>query len=101
MENGQKNKDSIYQVGIKQVLFAYKSLFYNPRIGGKEFVFRTWRLNLNNKQAFQIYQIKQYFNTIEKNTKVLKVDGGYHELHNEIEKYRLPYFDFLRSSLTN
>ena len=43
----------------------------------------------------------KYFNTIEKNTKVLKVDGGYHELHNEIEKYRLPYIDFLRTSLTN
>jgi acylglycerol lipase len=41
----------------------------------------------------------KYFANIEKNTKVLKVEGGYHELHNEIEKYRLPYFDFLRQSL--
>jgi acylglycerol lipase len=41
----------------------------------------------------------EYFANIEKNTKVLKVEGGYHELHNEIEKYRQPYFDFLRQSL--
>ncbi len=42
----------------------------------------------------------KYFKTIEKNTNVLKVEGGYHELHNEIEKYRQPYFEFLRQSLT-
>lgn len=41
----------------------------------------------------------KYFANIEKNTKVLKVEGGYHELHNEVEKYRQPYFDFLRQSL--
>jgi alpha-beta hydrolase superfamily lysophospholipase len=41
----------------------------------------------------------KYFTTVEKNTKLLKVDGGYHELHNEIEKYRQPYFEFLRQSL--
>ena len=41
----------------------------------------------------------KYFSTVEKNTKVLRVEGGYHELHNEIEKYRQPYLDFLRQSL--
>lgn len=42
----------------------------------------------------------KYFSQMEKNTNLLKVEGGYHELHNEIEKYRTPYFDFLRQSLT-
>ena len=41
----------------------------------------------------------KYFSQIEKNASLLKVEGGYHELHNEIEKYRAPYFDFLRQSL--
>jgi alpha-beta hydrolase superfamily lysophospholipase len=41
----------------------------------------------------------KYFSNIEKNTRLLEIPGGYHELHNEIEKYRTPYFDFLRQSL--
>lgn len=41
----------------------------------------------------------RYFTDVEKNTKLLQVPGGYHELHNEVEKYRTPYFSFLRESL--
>lgn len=41
-----------------------------------------------------------YFTQVEKNAKLLKVVGGYHELHNEIEKYRVPFFEFLTESLT-
>lgn len=41
----------------------------------------------------------RYFTDVEKNTKLLQVPGGYHELHNEVEKYRMPYFTFLRESL--
>ena len=41
----------------------------------------------------------EYFKTIEKNAKVLEVKGGYHELHNEIEKFRTPYFEFLKESV--
>lgn len=42
----------------------------------------------------------KYFSEIEKNTQLKVFEGGYHELHNEIEKFRGPYFDFLRKSLT-
>ena len=42
-----------------------------------------------------------YFKTIEKNVKLKVIDGGYHELHNEIEKYRNDYLDFVKSSLMN
>lgn len=42
-----------------------------------------------------------YFKTIEKNVKLKIIEGGYHELHNEIEKYRNDYLDFLKSSLMN
>jgi alpha-beta hydrolase superfamily lysophospholipase len=40
-----------------------------------------------------------YFTRVEKNAKLFKVEDGYHELHNEIEKYRAPYVDFLKASL--
>jgi acylglycerol lipase len=41
-----------------------------------------------------------YFTNIEKNAQLKVIEGGYHELHNEIEKYRKPYLNFLRQSLT-
>lgn len=42
----------------------------------------------------------KYFTTVEKNAQLKTFEGGYHELHNEIEKYRKPYLNFLRQSLT-
>ena len=41
-----------------------------------------------------------YFQNIEKRAQLKVIEGGYHELHNEIEKYRKPYLNFLRHSLT-
>lgn len=40
-----------------------------------------------------------YFEKIETSATTLVVEGGYHELSNEIEKYRKPYMDFLKQSL--
>jgi alpha-beta hydrolase superfamily lysophospholipase len=42
----------------------------------------------------------KYFTEVEKNAQLKVFEGGYHELHNEIEKYRKPYLNFLRQSLT-
>jgi acylglycerol lipase len=42
----------------------------------------------------------KYFTEVEKNAQLKIIDGGYHELHNEIEKFRRPYLNFLRQSLT-
>lgn len=44
--------------------------------------------------------LMDYFQNVEKSAQIKIVDGGYHELHNEIEKYRKPYLNFLRESLT-
>lgn len=44
--------------------------------------------------------LMSYFQNIEKNSQLKVIEGGYHELHNEIEKYRKPYLNFLRQSLT-
>ena len=41
----------------------------------------------------------RYFTQVEKNAKLLKVQDGYHELHNEVEKYRAPFLKFLQDSL--
>lgn len=43
--------------------------------------------------------IQTYFTTIERSVLLKKYHGAYHEIHNESEKYRRDYFDFLRSSL--
>lgn len=40
-----------------------------------------------------------YFKFMEKSAQLLVVEGGYHELHNEIKSLRQKYFDFLESSL--
>ncbi len=44
-------------------------------------------------------QLVSYFQVIEKNFTLQVIDGAYHEIHNEIDKYRLPYFDYLKASL--
>lgn len=41
-----------------------------------------------------------YFTEVEKNAQLKIFEGGWHELHNEIEKYRKPYLSYLRQSLT-
>lgn len=41
----------------------------------------------------------EYFSFIEKNVRFKLIEGGYHEVHNEFDEYKKPYFDFLKSSL--
>ena len=43
--------------------------------------------------------LEDYFTNIEKSFTLKKVEDGYHELHNEIDKYREPYLEFLKDSL--
>lgn len=43
--------------------------------------------------------VVRYFSEIEKGGTAYVVDGGYHEMHNEISKYKKVYFDFLKDSL--
>lgn len=42
----------------------------------------------------------KYFTEVEKNANLKVFEGAYHELHNEIDKYKKPYLNFLRQSLT-
>lgn len=38
-----------------------------------------------------------FFTNIDKSFQLKVIDGAYHEIHNEIEKYRKPYFDHLKA----
>jgi len=38
-----------------------------------------------------------YFTNVDKSFNFKIFDGAYHEIHNEIEKYRKPYFDHLKT----
>ena len=40
-----------------------------------------------------------YFSSTEKNVRLKVIDGAYHEIHNEINQYQKPYFDYIRESL--
>ena len=39
----------------------------------------------------------EYFTHVDKSFQLKIFDGSYHEIHNEIEKYRKPYFEHLKS----
>jgi acylglycerol lipase len=41
----------------------------------------------------------EYFEKVEKNARLFKLEGAYHEMHNEIVRYRDPYIEFLKESL--
>lgn len=40
--------------------------------------------------------VVEYFTTVDKSFNLKVFDGAYHEIHNEIEKYRKSYFDHLK-----
>lgn len=44
--------------------------------------------------------IIKYFTEVEKNCQLKIFENGWHELHNEIDKFKKPYLNFLRQSLT-
>jgi alpha-beta hydrolase superfamily lysophospholipase len=41
--------------------------------------------------------VVEYFTHVDKSFNLKIIDGAYHEIHNEIEKYRKPYFDHLKT----
>lgn len=40
----------------------------------------------------------EYFRKVEKQAKLRVFEGAWHEMHNEIERYRIPYMKFLEES---
>ena len=41
----------------------------------------------------------EYFSFIDKSVRFKLIEGSFHEIHNEINNYRDPYFEFLKTSL--
>lgn len=94
-------KDDLCQLKIHSKLFfellkASREVFSRPlRIKSSLYVaIGTGDVLVNPKSVIQ------YFKNVEKSAQIKVVEDGYHELHNEIEKYRKPYLNFLRESLT-
>lgn len=42
-------------------------------------------------------ELQTYFTMVEKAFNLKIIEGAYHEIHNELEKYRLPYFEHMKS----
>lgn len=42
-----------------------------------------------------------YFTNVDKSFQLKIIDGSYHEIHNEIEKYRKPYFEYLKTAFND
>lgn len=43
--------------------------------------------------------LKEYFTQVQTAVTLRAIDGAYHEIHNELDKYRIPYFEFLKKSI--
>ena len=43
----------------------------------------------------------KYFKSVEKKFHLQVFEGAWHEIHNEVKKYQLPYFNFLQKSFLN
>jgi acylglycerol lipase len=41
----------------------------------------------------------QYFSLVEKGFKLKVFNEAYHEIHNEVDKYKIPYLDYLKSTI--
>jgi alpha-beta hydrolase superfamily lysophospholipase len=50
-------------------------------------------------QVVNFNDAKEYFTNIDKSFKLTIFEGAFHEIHNEIEKYRKPYFEYLKNNM--
>jgi acylglycerol lipase len=51
----------------------------------------------SNDRIVGAQDLIDYFTHVDKSFNLKIIDGAYHEIHNEIEKYRRPYLDHLKS----
>ena len=43
--------------------------------------------------------LKHYFTEVDKSFQLKVIDGAYHEIHNEIGRFKNPYFSYLKNSI--
>ncbi len=93
--NDEKNKLALHSRLLLQMVAESRNVFSRPlRVKGELYVAYG-----SEDRIVNLHAIAEYFTNIEKNSSLCRVEGGFHELHNEIEKYRSVYFDFLKKSL--
>lgn len=87
-------------------LKIHTKLFFNILAEAREVFSKPLRVNCNLYVAIGTadvlvnpHALIDYFTHVEKNAKLFKNEGAYHEMHNEVEKYREPYMKFLKESL--
>lgn len=87
-------------------LRIHTKLFFNILAEARDVFSKPLRVNCNLYVAIGTDDVLvsptaliHYFSNVEKNAKLFKNEGAYHEMHNEVEKYREPYMSFLKESL--
>ncbi|WP_372652263.1 alpha/beta fold hydrolase [Halobacteriovorax sp.] len=88
------------------ILKPHSKLLFEMVKASKEIFSRPLRITCpafvsygTEDKVVSISQLKHYLAMVDKSFKVHPINGAYHETHNEIEKYRTPYFEFLKESL--
>ena len=99
----------VYETYIRDsqnILKVHTKLFFEILAESRDVFSRPLRINCDlfctvgsEDGLVDAASVEEYFVQIEKNAKFLKIDGGYHELHNEIDKFSDQYFSFLKNSI--
>ncbi len=53
----------------------------------------------SHDQIVHVPSLEEYFTFVEKNVELKVIDDAFHELHNEIDKYKKTYFNFIKRAL--
>lgn len=93
--NDPLNALKLHSKLVLQLAKDSKKIFSNP-INPHCPAFVSWG---SEDRIVSPEHLRRYFSTIEKNFEVKEFEGAFHEIHNEVEKFRLPYFDYLSKSL--
>ncbi|MBT7669409.1 MAG: hypothetical protein HN623_07505, partial [Bdellovibrionales bacterium] len=51
-------------------------------------------------EIVDLASIKNYFSSIDKSSRLKVVEGAYHEMHNEVGRYREPFIEIIKEFFT-
>lgn len=90
----------------KNVLSLHSKLVFHLAKKSQEIFGHPLKLDIpiyctlgSDDKIINVKDVEFYFTHLLKNSILYILDGGYHELHNEIWKYKQKYFAFLRQSM--
>ena len=80
---------------LLEMVNASRRVFSRPiRPYGAAYV--TWG---SEDKIVNVSDLKTYFTLVEKSFMMKEFVGAYHEIHNEVEKFRKPYFQYLKDKI--